>query len=371
MPSIYDPADKGRKPLPLDHTRQNPRNPFNFVGTHKIHLELTQRCQAMCPMCDRCYGGTLNKHLSNADLPLDLIRSKIPHKFIQRLSSVLMCGNFGDPIFHPDLLGVVDHFASHGHGAQIRRVVTNGGYRDPSWWSDLAKTKTYVTFSIDGLEDTNHIYRKNVKWESVMRSATAFNMAGGKSKWVFLVFKHNEHQIEEARELSRKMGFEAFTVKKSARFVSPVNMDRKDFDEIQPPDNPRYRNDAVENFDPSQFEGKIRCRALNLDNKRGTIREKSRLGNNEIFISALGEVLPCCWLGSAMYKTWEGPRENDVWKLIDKVGYENILLENHSLKSIVNGKFYEELGASWKTDPVKMCKFKCNEKFDGYGEQFK
>jgi len=196
-------------------------------------------------------------------------------------------------------------------------------------------------------------------------------MAGGKSKWVFLAFKHNEHQIEEARELSRKMGFEAFTVKKSARFVSPVNMDRKDFDEIQPPDNPRYRNDAVENFDPSQFEGKIRCRALNLDNKRGTIREKSRLGNNEIFISALGEVLPCCWLGSAMYKTWEGPRENDVWKLIDKVGYENILLENHSLKSIVNGKFYEELGASWKTDPVKMCKFKCNEKFDGYGEQFK
>jgi len=81
--------------------------------------------------------------------------------------------------------------------------------------------------------------------------------------------------------------------------------------------------------------------------------------------------LPCCWLGSAMYKTWESPRENDVWRLIDKVGYENILLKNHSLKSIINGKFYEELGASWKIDPVKMCKFKCSEKFDGYGEQFK
>ena len=35
----------------------------------KVHLEITQLCQAACPMCDRNEnGGKDNKHITNAEL---------------------------------------------------------------------------------------------------------------------------------------------------------------------------------------------------------------------------------------------------------------------------------------------------------------
>jgi hypothetical protein len=105
------------------------------------------------------------------------------------------------------------------------RVNTNGGMRKPEWWAELGKLFSKyprsmynywsVTFSIDGLEDTNHLYRRNVKWNAVIANAQAFIDAGGTAIWDYLIFKHNEHQILEAQELSKKMKFNEFVPKKS------------------------------------------------------------------------------------------------------------------------------------------------------------
>ena len=46
---------------------------------------------------------------------------------------------------------------------------TNAGARDPEWWADVAKAigrMGCVIFSVDGLEETNPLYRQNVRWES-------------------------------------------------------------------------------------------------------------------------------------------------------------------------------------------------------------
>ena len=34
---------------------------------------------------------------------------------------------------------------------------------------------------------------------------------------MFIVFRHNEHQVEELRELSKKWGFDEFIIKKTSR----------------------------------------------------------------------------------------------------------------------------------------------------------
>ena len=44
---------------------------------------------------------------------------------------------------------------------------TNGGARDTVFWKRMAQLKVHVIFGIDGLEDTNHLYRKNAKWKSI------------------------------------------------------------------------------------------------------------------------------------------------------------------------------------------------------------
>jgi MoaA/NifB/PqqE/SkfB family radical SAM enzyme len=37
---------------------------YNYEDIREIHLEITQRCNASCPMCDRNEnGGAVNKHI--------------------------------------------------------------------------------------------------------------------------------------------------------------------------------------------------------------------------------------------------------------------------------------------------------------------
>ena len=77
------------------------------------------------------------------------------------------------------------------------------------------------------IRDTNHLYRQNVRWEKVERAMDAFIDSGGRARWDYLIFEHNEHQVEEARRLSEQKGFERFQTKKSARFVT-TKLDKKE-----------------------------------------------------------------------------------------------------------------------------------------------
>ena len=57
----------------------------------------------------------------------------------------------------------------------------------------IAKAKVKVTFGIDGLQDTNHLYRISTNFDKIIKNAKAFIDAGGFAKWHMLVFEHNEH----------------------------------------------------------------------------------------------------------------------------------------------------------------------------------
>ena len=50
-----------------------------------------------------------------------------------------------------------------------------------------------------------------------MANAKAFIEAGGKARWKMIVFKHNEHQIDEAKLLAKDMGFWEFDKHVSTR----------------------------------------------------------------------------------------------------------------------------------------------------------
>ena len=76
-----------------------------------------------------------------------------------------------------------------------------------------------MTFAIDGLEDTNHLYRRNVRWSKLMENIKAFTDAGGEATWAMLIFKHNESQIENCRSLSCTLGFRSFGIQQSARWA--------------------------------------------------------------------------------------------------------------------------------------------------------
>ena len=200
-----------------------------------LHLELTSRCNALCPMCGRTTGmdgaveggEVILKKRDDVEL-LDtdpqLLANMIEEMKPFVPNHVFINGNFGDPIMYPHLLEVVKMYKDAG----VPQVTlsTNGSVHKTDWWEKLAgimRKPDKVIFAIDGLEDTNHLYRVNTNFNKIMENAKAFINAGGLARWDFIAFAHNEHQIEEAKALAEQMGFVKFRYKKSNRYVIPTH----------------------------------------------------------------------------------------------------------------------------------------------------
>jgi len=351
---------------------------YRYEDIKSVHIEPTQGCNAACPQCDRnINGGKDNPYLHNAMLSSTDYYEMFPRHFVEQLDSMYMCGNLGDPCVSNYAIEGFRSFRNANPKIWLG-MNTNGGARPDYFWEDLADCGVVVTFSIDGLEDTNHLYRQKVKWERVMENVRAFIDWGGRAKWDFIVFKHNEHQVEEARQLAMDMGFEKFQVKKTGRFFSTVqhkgkeshqamNRKGKETQKLEKPDN-KYINRALNkeqelvakhgSMDAYYDATPINCKAI----------EKS-----EIFVTAEGHVFPCCWTAGQQYKWYWGPREAPIWKLIGDPS--NISLRNHTLKEIVEGPFFKAIEDSWscssvKNDKLKVCANKCGIGFDAYKEQF-
>ncbi len=346
---------------------------MEFSDIRQVHFEPTQGCNASCPMCDRNQnGGPVNHHLTNATWTYDDFINSIDPEFVEQINFFYSCGNHGDPIFCDELIDIYEYLKTINPNLRIL-TTTNGGARSPQWWEDLAKYSE-VNFSVDGLENTNHLYRQGVKWQRVEENMVAFCEAGGLAKWTFLVFRHNEHQVEDARKWSRVLGVKDFIVKKSGRYINTQSLKTKDGHQavnkkgetkqyLEQPLDPKYKNKALPQykvlekkygtFDKYLEVCKIDCRA---EDKK------------EIYISAEGYTFPCCWLAGQPYKWWRDQKEGDVHDLIGD--YDLINIKKTPLKEIVNGGFFKRVQESWTGDRLKTCALKCNRGYDPFSAQW-
>ena len=239
-------------------------------------------------MCDRNEnGGKDNKHITNSELSLEDCTKIFSPKFISQLDTMYMCGNLGDPIVAKDTLEVFRYFREHNPTMWLS-MNTNAGARDTAWWTELAKifnNKGAVIFSVDGLADTNHLYRQNVKWGIVENSMRSFINAGGRARWDYIIFEHNQHQVEECEQLARDMGFKWFRAKVSKRELYES--------QLQMPSGWQL---------PVVGQGPIQCHVL---------KEKSA------YIDAQGRLSPCCWLGGSQSNTITDIKQvQTTWKSI-------------------------------------------------------
>jgi hypothetical protein len=83
---------------------------------------------------------------------------------------------------------------------------TNGGLRTKFWWQELANIMKgeldYAVFSIDGLADTNHIYRVDVNWDNVMSNAEAFISAGYEELMTYMPIADEEPSGKSRRDFN-------------------------------------------------------------------------------------------------------------------------------------------------------------------------
>jgi hypothetical protein len=285
---------------------------FDLANIKVLHLEPTTACNAACPQCAREDINFYNDTIHRSELTLDQVQSMFPAKFISQLDKLMMCGNFGEPAISNHTVEIFKWARSINPTITLG-MNTNGGLRTTTWWKELGELLNqptdYVVFSIDGLDDTNHVYRRNVNWKNLVRNAEAFITAGGSAHWDMLIYQHNEHQVDQAQQLAKDMGFKWFRAKVSNRFSwRPVDF-------LQPPQSWL--------LDQSQHRGTIRCHAL---------EEKS------LYVCATGEIMPCCFIGPHVFN-----RDRDLAQALSTPGF----------RAIVD---------RWATDPLPICQQSCSVK---------
>jgi hypothetical protein len=232
-----------------------------------LHVEPTDVCQAACPLCARETDPNFNKS-SKHHLRIEHIQQHFNDRVIARLDKMFMCGNYGDPAAGYYTMDIYNYFRKINPNI-VLGMNTNGAIQSTFFWHALGRLfnqpKDYCVFSIDGLEDSNPVYRKNVNWEKLMANANAYIAAGGSAHWDMLVYKHNQHQVDACEQLARDMGFKWFRAKVSKR-------------------EPAIGLEAPIGWQvPTYTVGKIDCHVL---------KEKS------MYIDAQGRLSPCCWLGA-------------------------------------------------------------------------
>jgi len=83
---------------------------YNLENIKTIHLEVTSRCQASCPMCVRnVHGGIDSPNLTISEITLAQFKEWFPFNFIQQLDRLYMCGNTGDPVIAKDTLTIFQY----------------------------------------------------------------------------------------------------------------------------------------------------------------------------------------------------------------------------------------------------------------------
>ena len=332
-----------------------------------LHLEMSERCNAACPLCARMnVNGGGDPSLTH-ELRLVDLRSWLSAEVLNSLSYVYMCGNFGDPILARDTIPVLRYLRENSRCKL--GMHTNGGARRVQWWTELADVmngRGRVVFSVDGLEDTNHLYRRNVRWDLLQCNFRAYIRAGGKAEWHFLVFRHNEHQVETAEALAAAEGFSKFVAKKSARFVN-VPADSTGKPAVQPPLDPRYLN-----ADLGRSESLFAAYGSREDwLERSPIACKAKK-EASLYISARGHLWPCCWLG---YGSVPGSRTDLDAFLAKNGGLEQLSLRKHALSQILHGPAFRAIERGWSEGlsggRLLTCAKTCSKELDLYRAQYR
>ncbi len=149
---------------------------------------------------------------------------------------LLTIHGWGEPLMHKNLSEII-RLANKNKICTV--VTTNGSLLNNNVSKELISSKLdCLIFSIDGITDESYqLYRRGGKYESVinnMKELITLKKEMGSStpfvEWQFLVFKHNEHEIEAAKSIACDIGVDNLV-------FLPAYTEDETFDAT----NPKYR----------------------------------------------------------------------------------------------------------------------------------
>jgi MoaA/NifB/PqqE/SkfB family radical SAM enzyme len=322
---------------------------INYADIRQVHLEISTRCNAACPDCPRNLRGVdVIDSYPVTDMSLTEFQQIFPQEFLKQLTIFLINGNHGDFITAADGLKIVEYIRQCNPDVFID-ISTNASGK-PKIWEPLAAVGVTVQFRLDGLADTHHLYRQNTDFDLIISNAKKFiaaskNHPRSRAHWVMIPFDHNRHQIAECRKLSQDLGFHKFEICDAGRNIMPVFDSKRNFSHVIG-NYTESINFADVHEQYLSYITNTEVELAKLETMSTAIRCPAKL-NQEIYVSANGEVYPCCWLG--FYPNY-GDKTRPLNHQLRPLIFKNNALE-HGLESTI--EWFSGVEQSWNIPTVQ------------------
>jgi len=298
---------------------------LNVNKIKTIHIELTDKCQAQCPMCARNFhGGELRPFIKGGDISIEDFKEWFPLDFLSQLNNFYSCGNYGDPAFARDCLEIYDYVRQCNPHTRLA-LHTNGGMRNTKWWKSLAnaigtQSNSEVVFAVDGFKGKHELYRRNTNFDKVIENMGAFVEAGGRARVDSLVFAHNEQETEELEKYLLSLGVESVSFVRTTRFYEMTEFEVLDkhgnFEyNLRPAKRQEYKMSP--NYSLQRLLDKeVRQKAVSQSVIQPRCKEEK-----SIYVDPYGNIFPCCWIGGEY-------QENFIKETLPIHTLRNIAVEN-------------------------------------------
>lgn len=292
-----------------------------------FHIEPTNMCTLKCPQCARTdFIERFPSAWSNRNLNLDTLKSFLDINLSGKI--INLCGNYGDPIYYPNLIKMITYFKNQG---AIINLSTNGSYKSISWWksvADLLDENDTIVFGIDGIPSTFTTYRINADWASIEDALLVLSKTSIKIVWQYIIFSFNENDIDAARELANTYNVTEFKIVNSDRWTESTEWLKPTQTGIKSHHAIKWKTDPVKDTE---------------------IDPLCKISNNQHFISADGFYTPCCYLSDhRFYFKSEFYKNKDMYDI-----------SKTTISKILDSKLSNNFYSSLETAKLNCCMYSC------------
>ena len=303
-----------------------------------IQWEPTSYCNANCIGCPRTDTETmltrphiveLQRHATQQES--NAFISSVVDKRLEKLQLVIYNGDIGDAMMHPNIDNIIIEIEKKRPNV-VQHIHTNGG---GAWYNKFEKIAQHVNgdrtkniffvFSIDGLEDTNHLYRRNVQWKHIVKNAEILRKHNVHVRWRMNRFNYNEHQIDTARQMAEDWGWE-FSINHGTWGHEKVAK------LLHQPSNPSLYKEKVKLWQENKFL-EFRDDDYEYLSTPQTPFKDTCIWKQDKEIQVVSDmtVWPCCWTAHHHYQYWIN--DEKIWNE-EQVSPKNTIDVSKNLKDI-------------------------------------
>jgi radical SAM protein with 4Fe4S-binding SPASM domain len=227
-------------------------------------------CQLECPFCDGRERSPGMMKFSEFKRIIDSMgRSCIN----------LELYNWGEPFLNKDTIDMINYAGQRYH--TYTRISSNLNLSNDQFYEELVRSSlNSLTISLDGASpETYETYRVKGSFEKVIhniklivRYKKQYAKKEPRLVWQFLVFRHNEHEIEKAKRMARELSVDDIVFAKP--HIPPEFMS---WDSSRP-----------------EFSNHLDPEAHGSQDRPATKKKDCNWPYSSIAINANGSVSPCC-----------------------------------------------------------------------------